>query len=79
MFAQNLCLYVHIPTGVCVCVCILWSNINTYIINERPLRPRAQNAYAKATARLTFSRIPPAIRHPAAQVHVLVFVYAFCG
>lgn len=43
MFAQNLCLYMRACVCVCVCVslymhsaCVFWSNINTYIINERP-------------------------------------------
>lgn len=30
---------------LCIYACVLWSNINASIINERPLRPRAQNAY----------------------------------
>jgi len=80
MFAQNLCpctyvcAYMYATPSFCDRMCVLRSNINTFIINERPLRPRAQNAYAKATARSPKTSPPP-----TPPGHVCVFVYAFCG
>lgn len=82
MFAQNLCpstyvcayMHMYVCKSFCARVCVLRSNINTFIINERPLRPRAQNAYAKAAAQK-----PPPQHRPLPLEHIFVFVYAFCG
>lgn len=74
----HLRMFVHICTCMYVCksfcarVCVLRSNINTFIINERPLRPRAQNAYAKAAAQKPHPSAPPAA--PRAYIRICLCI-----
>lgn len=80
MFAQNLCpstyvcayMHMYVCKSFCARVCVLRSNINTFIINERPLRPRAQNAYAKAAAQKPHPSAPPAA--PRAYIRICLCI-----